>query len=453
MTYSKNNQTKKFFDLFLESAFFVKKIEFSIFLYCNMASLVIIQNSGPAGQLKAVRDTLEKQCEVVPEAISAAVAAISGREGDEEFVKKTVCEASGALCGEAVQQIFAKVESDSVAEALFSVIISLLKFAAEDKLEHFAENVAEVAERSKLRLLVLSNVFNAVECNNKVRFDLLTRTLQFAADANITNLIMPEIARLSDYLDAFEADDAQRRQLYELGCKIIRNSDSVDDHLFLNILPKYLATFESAHETLSQEAIDAAEKAVLLAVGIPNVFRMDHLLNIRAVKGLAEIPEKKPVFYLLHVFCTGCLPEYKAFLAANGNFLQEKALDGNLLEKKMKILSLVTICSNASGEIPLSKLAEGLEVEEDDVDAWFVEALSHGLISGKIDATQKVARPVYCEPRVFGKEQWAMLAERLRSWERSTAHMMQYLKEAEERAARDKERAARIPNRKSKPSE
>ena len=71
-----------------------------------------------------------------------------------------------------------------------------------------------------------------------------------------------------------------------------------------------------------------------------------------------------------------------------------------------------------------------LEIDVEDVDAFFVEAMSHGLICGKIDACHQIARIVFCEPRVFDKDQWAMLAKRLRSWERSTIEMQQYLQTA-----------------------
>ncbi|CAA3014651.1 eukaryotic translation initiation factor 3 subunit M-like [Olea europaea subsp. europaea] len=82
----------------------------------------------------------------------------------------------------------------------------------------------------------------------------------------------------------------------------------------------------------------------------------------------------------------------------------------------MRLMSLVDLGSNQSGQIPYSLIRDTLQIEDNEVELWVVKAITAKLIVCKIDQMNQVVVVSQCKERVFGQNQWQALRTKLTTW-------------------------------------
>ncbi|KAI6234582.1 PCI domain-containing protein [Aphelenchoides fujianensis] len=143
-----------------------------------------------------------------------------------------------------------------------------------------------------------------------------------------------------------------------------------------------------------------------------SVFTVDPLLQPAAIKQLEK--DDPQLHRLLTVFSTGNLRDFRQFVQENPAFIREelKAEEG-VMEKKMKMLSLISLAEQQT-TIPLQTLAAELDIAgEEPLEEFLIDALQCKAINGKIDQVNNQFVVTGFEHRVFGRPQWELLQGRL----------------------------------------
>ncbi|EEB92727.1 hypothetical protein MPER_08725, partial [Moniliophthora perniciosa FA553] len=84
------------------------------------------------------------------------------------------------------------------------------------------------------------------------------------------------------------------------------------------------------------------------------------------------------------------------------------------LERKIKLLALASLgFQNVGQNLPYSRIAEVLQVENAEVEKWVIDVIRVGLISGKLSQTKQTLHVTRSTARTFEREQWEALEKRL----------------------------------------
>ena len=86
----------------------------------------------------------------------------------------------------------------------------------------------------------------------------------------------------------------------------------------------------------------------------------------------------------------------------------------------MRLLDLATLCARSvSAEVSYADMAAVLDVSLDEVEAWVIDVIRAGLVSGKLSQVKQSFRVYRSTHRTFDKPQWTALEERLSQWQKS----------------------------------
>jgi len=188
-------------------------------------------------------------------------------------------------------------------------------------------------------------------------------------------------------------------------------------------LTKYLATFSSADEELyaANETKEEAVRAIIEFVKSPDMFQCD-LLDLPAVGQLEKDEKYSSVYQLLKIFLTQRLDAYLAFHAANSTLLKSYGLVYEDCTAKMRLMTLVDLSSNDSGEIPYSAIKEALQITEDEVEHWVVKAITSKLLGCKMNQMNQTVIVSWHSDRLFGPAQWQAIQSKLGVWRANIAN-------------------------------
>ncbi|XVF58447.1 hypothetical protein PTKIN_Ptkin07bG0067600 [Pterospermum kingtungense] len=188
-------------------------------------------------------------------------------------------------------------------------------------------------------------------------------------------------------------------------------------------LTKYLATFSGEDSYIMGEAKEEAVRAIIEFVKAPDMFQCD-LFGLPAVGQLEKDAKYALVYQLLNIFLTQRLDAYLEFQAANSTLMKSYGLVHEDCITKMRLMSLVDLGSNESGQIPYDHIKDTLRINDDEVELWVVKAITAKLIECKMDQMNQVVIVSRCTERIFGQHQWQSLRSKLATWRGNVASLI-----------------------------
>lgn len=116
---------------------------------------------------------------------------------------------------------------------------------------------------------------------------------------------------------------------------------------------------------------------------------------------------------MLDIICTGKLEHFVDFETSNKPFLSNYDIDVTTIRYNIR---LMTLCALGCDKTNLSfkEIATTLEVDEETVEEWVVDAVGQGLMLAQIDQAMSTVCVSRSAHRSFGPEQWKSLQEKLR---------------------------------------
>ncbi|KAK6928084.1 eIF3 subunit M, C-terminal helix domain [Dillenia turbinata] len=322
--------------------------------------------------------------------------------------------------------VFSKV-SDKDLECIFTVICNLVtKTERPDEALEMAKLISakvtqQPNEKPASRLKILFNLYNLLE-NPYSRFYVYMKALHLALDGKVTEHIIPSFKKIDSFLKEWNIGVPDQRELYLTISNVLRESKSSAKETF-KFQTKYLETFSAEDAHTVSEAKEEAVRTVIEFVKAPDIFQCD-LLDMPAVSQLEKDAKYSLVDQLLKIFLTQRLDAYLDFDAANSTLLKSYGLVHDDCVAKMRLLSLVDLGCNDSGQIPYTLIRDTLRINDDEVESWVVKAITTKLIDCKMDQMNQVVIVSRCTERVFGYHQWETLRTKLATWRGNIANVI-----------------------------
>ncbi|KAK4271912.1 hypothetical protein QN277_020535 [Acacia crassicarpa] len=349
----------------------------------------------------------------------------------EEFIAMGKWLELASLMVTSAELIFSKV-SDKDVESIFTIICNLVSKTEnpDEELEITKVIAAKVIqqpnEKPAVRLKILFNLYNLLETPYS-RFYVYLKALNLAVHGKVTEHVIPSFTKMDSFLkDWGSIGIVEQRELFLTISDILKDNKSMAKDS-LKFLTKYLATFSGEDASALSEAKEEAVRAVVEFVKVPDMFQCD-LLDMPAVGQLEKDPKYALVYQLLKIFLTQTLDAYLEFHASNSALLQSYDLVHEDCVTKMRLMSLVDLASDGSGQIPYALIRDTLQINDDEVEPWVVKAITAKLIDCKMDQMNELVLVSHHATRVFGEHQWQTLRTKLGTWRGNIANVISTIK-------------------------
>uniref|UniRef100_A0A7S0ZIH8 Eukaryotic translation initiation factor 3 subunit M n=1 Tax=Timspurckia oligopyrenoides TaxID=708627 RepID=A0A7S0ZIH8_9RHOD len=275
------------------------------------------------------------------------------------------------------------------------------------------DSVASKSDGCELRLRALSLLYNAVSESTaegiKVRFQLLLRMISLAQNAHKSALLRSVFDKSEQFADSWSLSLVDRRVLFDAISTALLNDG------FSNEAHEYeLKALKSVDSNETAADADRAAKTVVSAIRLDSRFRLDELLEIPSVQALES--SNALLWGLLNILVTGSLSDYTAYASKNGPFLEsELRLSHEALLTKMRLLTFASLGMDKQ-ELTYDEVSSALDVPKSETEMWVVRAISFGLVDARMDQIQQKVTIIRSTQRVFTKEHWKPLHDRITLW-------------------------------------
>lgn len=304
--------------------------------------------------------------------------------------------------------------------------------------------------RFLFRICSLNNLYNSV-ADEGWRLAVLKTSLTFGRATKQWDALAAIFDTLEDRLNQHfvkKTSAPQRREILQLASEVAREGkteNAIAVHL------KYLKSFDGEDiATVPASALEHAKAVVADALLGGSVFQFDHLVSSNVVKALANSSSTKPLFDLLHIFAGQNFDAFSKFVSANKSVVESIGTGAeDALSRKIRLLTVVSVASsalaNSSAVIgadgvavstavsaPYSAFATALQVSEDDVESWVIDAVTAEILEAKLDQLHNVVQVSYAMQRTFDVSNWKQLGEKLATWKENVRGMLKVIHQARE---------------------
>lgn len=283
--------------------------------------------------------------------------------------------------------------------------------------KNIVANVPEGANGAHLVLSVLANLFNILPATSPLRYDVFTTVVEFAAKTGNARLLTPQFKSLPQWLNEWGLNETQRSQLYARIGSIL--SQSGDDKAFKCL-------FEAAKFS---EATEVAAQVVALALASDDVYDFDEVLGLASVRALKTAQPE--LYTVLEKVSAGDIKGLQSTKLPAG-------VDADAVDRKVRVLALSQACyTSKERSVSYATIASAIDVPEDDVELWVIDAIRAGLIEGRLSQMDRVLDVHRATPiGTFGIEEWKQVEKRLDDWKTSLKEILDVLGNTREDAGR-----------------
>jgi len=172
--------------------------------------------------------------------------------------------------------------------------------------------------------------------------------------------------------------------------------------------------------------------------------------ELRGIPSVSALADTHPVYsQLLDIFAEQDLDDYIDFNDEHDDFIEKEKLDGELLERKMRLLTFASLtASTPSREIEYKAIAKALKIDSKDVEMWTIDVIRAGLCEGKLSQQRQMFLVHKVTYRVFGEKQWQEISTRLDVWRSTLRNIREVLRQEQGNAVTQKERETQELERK-----
>jgi len=269
---------------------------------------------------------------------------------------------------------------------------------------------------SGIALSLLSTVYNILPVDDSARYHVFMEILKGVKNTSSFDSIKPQLDNIDGWIKAWDLDVEKTRTLYTQVADLA--DDAGENDIAYQQYVKVMTTFE-ADDASTSEARKLALKVLRNAFHQVNKYDFQDLTGQDAIQALRKTDPRWSD--LLDIFTSETLDEYEEFKSDHADWLKEEELDTEILERKIRLLTLASLAASSgqTRSLPYSKIAEALQIEENEVEMWVIDVIRAGLVEGKLSQLNKtflIHRSTY---RVFGDSQWREIAARLDMWKTS----------------------------------
>ncbi|EFA81648.1 proteasome component region PCI domain-containing protein [Heterostelium album PN500] len=318
-------------------------------------------------------------------------------------------------------------ESDKEIESFFNIILTVLHKLENEAINIISQKIRDVLsaspnEKSNLKIKLLTNLFNSFSPKSPMRYEVFYVLVKLASESGNIEFVKYQTNNLDTWLDDWSASIPQKRKIYKLISTIFKEKNSMISHKFL---VKYLNTFNKED---AGEAQEESVRACIESISLQELFQSDYLLDLVAIGYLetSSNPKHKLTYELMKIFATEQLDSFIAFQSRNPSFLTDIGLKEEDCLQKIRLLSLATLTSE-DASVSYASISKSLQIDEDKVEMWVIDAIASDLIDAKLDQLNRVVHVNSSTQRVFNKAQWTQLGLRIDAWRSSVKNLLQVI--------------------------
>ncbi|RKP03369.1 hypothetical protein CXG81DRAFT_24024 [Caulochytrium protostelioides] len=328
----------------------------------------------------------------------------------------------------------------------------------------------DAAKRPQLKLNALTTLYNVLESDSPVRYDVFDAILQLATAAHQAAAVVPTLAA-QPHADALNrlcaewgvTDLARQQRLYQRTLALLAAAGPEHAALTHAYQLAYLALFDGADAAQralrEQSGLQAEVESIIAdALRLEDAVYYEELYLLDIVQALGASNRHVA---LLKIFVDGTVADYDAFVAKDNGaaFVADAAkLDAAAAADKIRLLTLAGLASSivaspgsadaaatatatatavvvpseaAPTLLTYAQIADALRIAVDDVDAWVIRATRANLVTAKMDPIRQtvcVSRALF---RTFrGPQPWKALRDALTRWDGKLEEVLSVLDKA-----------------------
>ncbi|KAI3616701.1 pci domain-containing protein [Moniliophthora roreri] len=318
-------------------------------------------------------------------------------------------------------------------EGFFNLIYAhLLTLYPSTSLEakHHVDSLLEAittapSEQTSIQYRILSNLFNAIPRTSPLRLAVYRTLLDTTASNEEIDFLNLSRADVDKWLGEWDISAEEKSAFLKDISDAYAKSDQLSQSYEYTL--SYVRSFPASSEGAQKAAVDAIASALRL----PNIFDFDALFKLDAVVAL----KNHELFSLLQVFLNGGLTEFQSWQDSHGGVFEKYNLDKEHLEHKIRLLTLASLgFQNVGQNLPYSRIAEVLQVDNAEVEKWVIDVIRVGLLSGKLSQTKQTLHVTRSTARTFEHEQWEALEKRLLAWKSGLNNVLEVVANARRQA-------------------
>lgn len=280
-----------------------------------------------------------------------------------------------------------------------------------------------------LRLRCMALLYNSVsEDHVSKRFSLLAATITLASKVNMVSKIVDTILpKIDNFLRQWQVETAEKRQMYKVCYEALKSAEMAEKAFEFNV--KQLSLYNGASEPELASVRDATVDVIVQAVRLPKLYRFDTLLELDSIKRFEHLDgDYKLLYKLICIFVRDDLAVFMDFKAEHEQLLSKYEIDATVAQTKMRLLTFASLGID-SPDLTYEMIASGLQISEDEVEDWVISAISSGLVDAKINQLKSSVAIYRSTQRMFTREEWLPLSERINIWKQNIGDLLQSLRE------------------------
>ncbi|KAA1473359.1 hypothetical protein DENSPDRAFT_802463 [Dentipellis sp. KUC8613] len=312
---------------------------------------------------------------------------------------------------------------------LYAHVLTLWPADSEERKTHVAHLLQVIASspaEHNIKYRILSNLFNALPRTSPLRLSVYNTLLELASANDELDVLQLSQSDVEKWLQEWNISPSEKTAFLKALVDAFAKAGEPETSYRYKI--SYVRSFDGA----SPESQAAAIDLIAATLASPVVFDFDPLFKINAVVAAKD----HELFQLLQVFVNGGLDELKAWHGAHAGAAEKYSLDYAQLEHKIRLLALASLgFQNIGAELPYSKIAAALQIDQNDVEKWVINVICAGLLSGKLSQTTHTLHVVRATARTFERAEWELLEKRLTAWRAGLEGVLEVVANTKKRAA------------------
>jgi len=328
--------------------------------------------------------------------------------------------------------VILSLDSDDEVEGTFQALFSVLYILGDEQaaespvlIKSIIDNVtSDVKTTIRRRLNALVVLFNLI-LSGSLKYDILIAIYSYAKATNQSALIQSFHDQVLNWVGPWKLTVDQQRTLYRTIAVVLQENNS--GAAALNFTVQYLRC-GSGNVTTAEDNELLIKPSLLYAIRSPIESYQQRMTFYEAITSIKLTEQLTLLQSLLRILCDGSVAEFAAFAKTNAALFTEHNLDLAAREREIKILAICSLAAQATKKtIAYSTIACALQVSEEEVEMWVIEAIAANAINGSIDQLQGVVAVTRYAQRSFGVTQWQSLQAKLKEVSKQIAATLDQL--------------------------
>lgn len=355
--------------------------------------------------------------------IISCIAQLMPKDEGEAFFEECNAFAEGLDANKLINKLLEKqelifaMEQTQDIEGLFQAMFSLLYTLGEGNNESpeivnsiISAIISNQETQTKIRLSVLVILFNLLFVG-ETKFIVLKAIFDYAKATKQTTLVTHFHTRVEDWIETWHINVESQRILLQMVSAALEQEGQ--HSLALGLRIKYFSSYKN-DESYPAEVEALITTAVLSAIKSPVSSFADRTALLESFNTLKFSAKLLSLVELLRIVCDGSLAEYNAYRQQNATEFSSNNIDADELERNMKLLTLCSLAAQAKDKVvPISTIKEVLNVDDDEVEMWVIDAIAEKLIEASIDQLAGTVTITGYSHRSFGLDHWKGMQQNL----------------------------------------